>query len=66
MLTWLGNVASLKYFIAELWLALACCVVLMLPLIPKFKNARMSWITLAAITLAGIAVLRLPTSLPQE
>ncbi|MCB9770651.1 MAG: NADH-quinone oxidoreductase subunit N [Candidatus Omnitrophica bacterium] len=61
MLTWLGNVASLKYFIGELWLALACCVVLMLPLIPKFRNVRMSWITLTALVFAGICVLRLPT-----
>jgi len=66
MLTWLGNVASLKYFIAELWLALACCVVLMLPLIPRFKNTRMSWIAIAALVLAGVFVLALPTSLESE
>lgn len=64
MVNWLGNVASLRFFVAEIWLAIACCLVLMLPLIPRFRRVPMHGVTLFILGLAAFAVLALPVSLP--
>jgi NADH-quinone oxidoreductase subunit N len=54
----MSNIQSLSAFLPELWLGLACMIVLMFPIVPKLAKASLATnFTLIALVLAGLPLL---------